>query len=100
MFNGDKLEAEYWIENGDTFTTNLFTKSMHIEIAVPNANINAVITAMNNGALRPNLSYTDYATHQSEYNEEFTPIPIADGKKRAVGIGNKLLSFNGKVVEV
>lgn len=99
-FNGEKLEAEYWIENGDTFTTNLFTKSMRIEIEVPNANINAVITAMNNGVLRPTLAYTDYATHQSEYNEEFTPIPIADGKKHAVGIGNKLLSFNGKVVEV
>lgn len=99
-FNGEKLEAEYWIKNGDKFTTNLFAKTMRIEIEVPNANINAVITAMNNGALRPTLSYTDYATHQSEYNEEFTPIPIADGKKRAVGIGNKLLSFNGKVVEV
>lgn len=99
-FNGDKLEAEYWLENGDTFTTNLFTKTMRIEIVVPNANINAVISAMNNGALRPTLSYTDYATHQSEYNEEFTPIPVAEPSNKMVGIGNRVLTYNGKVVKL
>lgn len=99
-FNGEKVEAEYWLENGDTFTTNLFTKTMRIEIEVPNANINGVVTAMNNGALRPTLSYTDYATHQSEYDEEFTPIPLADMTNRVIGVGNRLLSINGKVIKI
>lgn len=98
-FNGEKLEAEYWLENGDTFKTNLFTKSMRIEIEVPNANINEVVAAMNRGALRPTLSYTDYATHQSEYDEEFTPIHRIDTTNRVVGVGNKLLSRNGKVIK-
>lgn len=55
---------------------------------------------LNRGALRPTLSYTDYATHQSEYDEEFTPIHLADMANRVVGVGNRLLSRNGKVIKV
>lgn len=99
-FNGEKLEAEYWLKNGDKFTTNLFTKSLRLDIVVPNSNIGEVITAMNNGSLRPTLSYTDYAIHQSKYDEKFTPIPLADMTNRVVGVGNRLLSRNGKVIKL
>lgn len=98
-YNGDKLEADYWIKNGDTLTTNLFTKSMRLDIVVPEANISDVITAMNNGALRPTLAYTDYATHVPEYEEEFTPIPTSDSHGM-VGIGNKILMYNGKCIKI
>lgn len=99
-FNGEKLEADYWIENGDTFTTNLFTKQIRIDIAIPQAKVADIVSAMNNGALRPTLSYIDYATHTSEYDEEFTPIPTTGGSKGVVGIGNKILTYNGKAVKM
>lgn len=98
-FNGTKLEAEYWVKNGDKFTTNLFTKSMRIEIEVPNSNIDKVIKAMNDGALRPTLSYTDYATHVPEYDEEFTPIPT-EMKHGLVTVGGKLIKCDGKFIKI
>ena len=100
-FNGEKLEAENWYHNGDTFTTSLFTNSMRIEIQVPSSKIRDVIRAFNNRALFPTLSYTDFYNRPSEYEEEYTHIPEdAQPGTKMVRVGNKLISYNGKTVKI
>lgn len=101
-FNGDKLESEGWYENGDTIHTNLFTKTMRIELVVPNNKIADVIDLFNSKTIFPVLEYTDFYDRPSQYNEVYTPVQnqyeTVAGK--FIGVGNKLLTVNGKSIQL
>ena len=104
-YNGDKIEHEGWYKNGDTFTTNLFTKTMRIEIVVPNNKITQLVNNFNSKSLAPKLRYTDYDTHVSQYNEIHSTIDLGGGGNVSpvlnhtfCSVGNKLLTYNGSYV--
>lgn len=103
-YNGDKIEHEAWYKNGDTFTTNLFTKTMRLEIAVPNNKITQLVNNFNSKNLTPKLRYTDYDTHVSQYNETHSTIDLGGGSTSPVlnhtfcSVNNKLLTYNGNYV--
>lgn len=104
-YNGDKIEAEKWYKNGDTFKTDLFTKTIRLEIVVPNNKISQLISNFNSKNLTPKLQYTDYSTHTSKYNEKYSviddggssePAPTTD--KKFCKYNNKILVYNGVLV--
>lgn len=101
-YNGNNIQHEGWYKNGDTFKTNLFTKSMRIEIAIPNSKIGDVINKFNNQIFVPKLRYSDYDTHVSKYNEVHTPIenntPSSGEVPKLYSINNRLVTFDGKYV--
>lgn len=104
-YNGDKIEHEGWYKNGDTFTTNLFTKTIRIEIVVPNNKITQLVNNFNSKSLAPKLRYTDYDTHVSQYNEIHSAIDLGGGGNVSpvlnhtfCSVGNKLLTYNGSYV--
>lgn len=107
-YNGNKIQQEGWYQNGDTFTTNLFTKTIRLEIVVPNNKIEDLVDNLNDGLLVPKLRYTDYATHVSQYNETHTPIDIGTSGDtptphfdyKFCTNNNKLLTYNGKIVKI
>lgn len=105
-YNGDKIEAEKWYKNGDTFKTDLFTKTIRLEIVVPNNKISQLVSKFNNKSLSPKLEYSDYATHVSKYNEKYTPIsddtptptPNPTTENTFCKFNNKILTYNGKLI--
>lgn len=95
-YNGDKVEAEKWYKNGDSFVTDLFTKTIRLEIVVPNNKVSQLIKNFNNKNLSPKLQYTDYATHTSQYNEKYSVID--EGGSSTPTTENKFCKFNNKIL--